>query len=77
MWQTASRVHRLSARHDEKKNRTTTFWLAPKLGYLPVQMRQTEPGKATISLVLTEIKFEQLQSRYGLTQDLMRGSPTE
>ena len=58
MWQTASRVHRLSARHDEKKNRTTTFWLAPKLGYLPVQMRQTEPGKATISLVLTEIKFD-------------------
>ena len=46
------------ARKDEKKNRTTTFWLAPKLDYLPVQMQQTEPGKATISLVLTEIKFD-------------------
>ena len=46
------------ARKDEKKNRTTTFWLAPKLDYLPVQMRQTEPGKATISLVLTKIKFD-------------------
>ena len=46
------------ARKDEKKNRTNTFWLAPKLDYLPVQMQQTEPGKATISLVLTEIKFD-------------------
>ena len=58
MRQTASRVRWLSARHNEKKNRTTTFWLAPKLDYLPVQMQQTEPGKATISLVLTEIKFD-------------------
>ena len=40
-----------------KKNRVTTFWLAPKLDYLPVQMQQTEPGKATISLVLTDITF--------------------
>ena len=46
------------ARQDAKKNRTTTFWLAPKLDYLPVQMQQTEPGKATINLVLTEIKFD-------------------
>ena len=53
-----NRICQLRARHDEKKNRTTTFWLAPKLGYLPVQMRQTEPGKTTISLVLTEIKFD-------------------
>jgi len=46
------------ARKDPKKNRVTTFWLAPKLDYLPVQMQQTEPGKATISLVLTDIKFD-------------------
>ncbi|HEX5339564.1 MAG TPA: DUF3108 domain-containing protein [Gammaproteobacteria bacterium] len=46
------------ARKDPKKNRTTTFWLAPKLDYLPVQIQQTEPGKATITLTLTEIKFD-------------------
>ena len=46
------------ARKDEKKNRTTSFWLAPKLDYLPVQMQQTESGKATISLVLTDINFD-------------------
>lgn len=46
------------ARDDTKKGRVTTFWLAPKLDYLPAQMRQTEPGKATITLVLTEIKFD-------------------
>ena len=47
-------------RRDE--NRATTFWLAPKLDYLPVEMRQTEPGKATISLVLTEIRFDDRNS---------------
>lgn len=46
------------ARKDTKKKRTTTFWLAPKLDYLPVQIEQTEPGKATISLTLTEIHFD-------------------
>ncbi|MGH8293399.1 MAG: DUF3108 domain-containing protein [Gammaproteobacteria bacterium] len=46
------------SRKDTRKNRTTSFWLAPKLDYLPIQMQQTEPGKATISLVLTEIKFD-------------------
>lgn len=46
------------ARNDAKKNRVTTFWLAPKLDYLPVQMQQTEPGKATITLELTEIRFD-------------------
>lgn len=46
------------ARQDKKKNRTTTFWLAPKLDYLPVQMRQTEPGKATITLLLTQIQLD-------------------
>ena len=43
-------------RRKEKQYRP--FWLAAKLDYLPVRMRQTEPGKATISLVLTEIKFD-------------------
>ncbi|MGH8397697.1 MAG: DUF3108 domain-containing protein [Gammaproteobacteria bacterium] len=46
------------ARRDPHKDRVSTFWLAPKLEYLPVQMEQTEPGKSTISLVLTEIKFD-------------------
>ena len=46
------------ARDDAKKGRVTTFWLAPKLDYLPVQMQQTEPGKATITLVLREIHFD-------------------
>ncbi|HVA55331.1 MAG TPA: DUF3108 domain-containing protein [Gammaproteobacteria bacterium] len=45
-------------RRDPHKDRVTTFWLAPKLDYLPVQMEQTEPGKATVSLVLTEIHFD-------------------
>ncbi|MGA9852636.1 MAG: DUF3108 domain-containing protein [Gammaproteobacteria bacterium] len=46
------------ARKALKKDRVTTFWLAPKLDYLPVQMQQTETGKATISLVLTKIKLD-------------------
>jgi Protein of unknown function (DUF3108) len=46
------------ARKDVKKKRTTTFWLAPELDYLPVQIEQTEPGKATISLTLTDIHFD-------------------
>lgn len=46
------------ARNDKKKNRVTTFWLAPGLDYLPAQMQQTEPGKATITLVLTEIHLD-------------------
>ena len=49
-------------RHDDSKNRVTTFWLAPKLDYLPVRIRQTEPGKATISLVLTDISFDAAKS---------------
>ncbi|HET7922645.1 MAG TPA: DUF3108 domain-containing protein [Gammaproteobacteria bacterium] len=45
-------------RKNEKKKRTTTLWLAPKLDYLPVKIKQTEPGKATITLTLTSIKFD-------------------
>jgi hypothetical protein len=51
------------ARKDTKKNRVTIFWLAPKLDYLPVQMEQTEPDKATISLVLTDFKFDTSNSK--------------
>jgi hypothetical protein len=51
------------ARADTQKGRVTTFWLAPKLEYLPVQMQQTEPGKATISLVLMDIKFDTPNSK--------------
>lgn len=46
------------ARKDKKKNRTTRFWLAPKLEYLPVQIEQTQPGKATITLTLASIRFD-------------------
>jgi len=46
------------ARRDPHNDRAITFWLAPKLDYLPVQMEQTEPDKSTISLVLTDIKFD-------------------
>jgi len=45
------------ARRDPHSDRVLTFWLAPKLDYLPVQIEQTEPGKSTISFVLTEIKL--------------------
>ncbi len=52
----------IAGRHPHK-DRVTTFWLAPKLDYLPVQMEQTEPGKATISLVLLDIKFDTPNSK--------------
>lgn len=46
------------ARKDAKNKRVTTFWLAPNLDYLPAKIEQTEPGKATISLVLTKMNLE-------------------
>lgn len=46
------------ARRALHKQRVTTFWLAPKLDYLLVQMEQTEPDKDTWSLVLTDIKID-------------------
>jgi len=46
------------ARRAPHKDRITTFWLAPKLKYLPVKMEQTEPGQSTFSLVLTDIIFD-------------------
>ena len=51
------------ARRDPHSDRVLTFWLAPKLDYLPVQIQQTEPGKATISLMLTGIKFDSENSK--------------
>jgi hypothetical protein len=50
------------ARRSPHKDRVTTFWLAPKLDYLLVQMEQTEPEKATISLVLTDIHIDKQES---------------
>lgn len=43
---------------DPKKGRTISVWLAPALHYLPVQIRQSEPGKATFTLTLDDISFE-------------------
>ncbi len=51
------------ARRAPHKDRVTTFWLAPKLDYLLVQMEQTESDKDTWSLVLTGIKFDSENSK--------------
>lgn len=45
-------------RKDPVKGRVMDFWLAPKLHYLPVQLQQREPDKATITLTLTDIGFD-------------------
>jgi len=45
------------ARKDLESGRTTTFWLSPKYGWLPVKMQQKEPGKATITFVLTKLTW--------------------
>ncbi len=50
------------ARRDPHSSRVLIFWLAPKLDYLPVQIEQTEPGKSTISLVLTDIHIDNHKS---------------
>ena len=39
------------------KGRAITVWLAPTFHYLPLQIQQTEPGKATITLSLDDIAF--------------------
>lgn len=58
------------ARKDSRKKRVTTFWLGTTLDYLPVKIEQTEPGKATIDLVLIEIKFDSAEpSRLSGSQD--------
>jgi len=43
---------------DPKKGRTISLWLAPALHYLPVQIRQSEPGKATFTLTMDDISFD-------------------
>jgi len=45
------------ARHDPKSGRVTTFWLAPKYDWLPVKIEQREPGKATITFVLSKFRW--------------------
>lgn len=40
------------------KGRTITVWLAPTFHYLPLQIQQAEPDKATITLSLDSISFE-------------------
>ncbi len=43
-------------RKDAQSRRTTTFWLAGKLQYLPVKIRQSAPGKATVTFVLAKYR---------------------
>lgn len=43
-------------RKDARSKRTTTFWLAEKLQYLPVKIRQSAPGKATVTFVLAKYR---------------------
>lgn len=47
----AERMKRIRKNAD----RTTTSWLAPELGYLPVRMEQREPEGETIELRLTRL----------------------
>ena len=43
---------------DPKKGRAISLWLAPGLRYLPVQIQQSEPGKATFTLSMDDISFD-------------------
>ena len=45
-------------RQDKGSKRTTDFWLAPTLHYLPVQIEQREPGEDTYTLALTSVSFD-------------------
>lgn len=45
------------ARVDPESKRTTTFWLAPKYEWLPVKIEQREPGKATLTFVLSKLQW--------------------
>lgn len=44
-------------RKDPKSKRVTAFWLAPKYQWLPVKIEQREPGKATVTFVLTKLHW--------------------
>jgi hypothetical protein len=48
----AERIERVRERNP---GRTTTSWLAPKLGYLPVRLVQHEPGGDTMEMRLVKI----------------------
>lgn len=48
--------------HDAKKGRVIGLWLAPALHYLPVQIQQSEPGKATFTLSLDSISFDKTEA---------------
>lgn len=43
---------------DPKKGRVIRVWLAPTLHYLPVQIQQSQPDKATFTLSLDDISFD-------------------
>jgi hypothetical protein len=49
----AERIERVRVKNP---GRTTTSWLAPKLGYLPVRMLQREPDGETIELRLVKLE---------------------
>jgi hypothetical protein len=44
-------------REEPESKRRTIFWLAPKYQWLPVKMQQREPGKATITFVLSKLTW--------------------
>lgn len=44
-------------REDPESKRRTIFWLAPKYQWLPVKMQQREPGKATVTFVLSKLTW--------------------
>lgn len=44
-------------RADPESKRVTTFWLAPKYQWLPIKIEQREPGKATVTFVLTRLHW--------------------
>ncbi len=48
-------------REDPESKRRTIFWLAPKYQWLPVKMQQREPGKATITFVLSKLTWIKTQ----------------
>jgi hypothetical protein len=52
--QLPSRAHR--ARPPEEPGRTTTSWLAPELGWVPVKVLQREPDGETMEMRLTKLE---------------------
>lgn len=52
------RTLRISSRRDKpgSEGDTTTFWFAPELGYLPVQMVRQEEGRETLRMTIQEVQ---------------------